>query len=55
MENKYAGILVVEGKGIFNLQGKDIKMLPGIFIYMKENTVHSLKAEENTSFILSLC
>ena len=31
-------------RGIFNLQGKDIKMLP----------VHSLKAEENSSFILTL-
>lgn len=48
-------IYVVEGKGIFNLEGKDIKMLPGVFIFMKENAVHSLKAEENTAFILSLC
>ncbi len=48
-------VYVVEGNGIFNLEGKDIKMLPGVFIYMKENAVHSLKAEENTSFILSLC
>ncbi len=45
---------VVEGKGIFNLEGKDIKMEPGVLIYMKENAVHSLKAEENTTFVLSL-
>ena len=48
-------IYVVEGRGIFNLEGKEIKMLPGVFIFMKENAIHSLKAEENTAFILSLC
>ncbi|MEK6906657.1 MAG: cupin domain-containing protein [Nanoarchaeota archaeon] len=48
-------IYVIEGDGIFNLEGKDIKMTPGIFIFMKENAVHSLKAKENTSFLLILC
>ena len=52
---KQGFVYVVEGNGVFNLEGKDIKMLPGVFIYMKENAVHSLKSEENTSFILSLC
>ena len=47
-------IYVVEGNGIFNLEGKKIEMIPGVFISMKKNAVHSLKAEENTSFILSL-
>lgn len=52
---KQGFVYVVEGKGIFNLEGRGIKMLPGVFIFMKENAVHSLKAEENTAFILSLC
>lgn len=52
---KQGFIYVVEGKGIFSLEGRGIKMLPGVFIFMKENAVHSLKAEENTAFILSLC
>jgi len=47
-------IYIIEGKGIFNLEGKKIKMLPGVFINMKRNAVHSLKAEKNTSFLLSL-
>ncbi|MEK6757871.1 MAG: cupin domain-containing protein [Nanoarchaeota archaeon] len=47
-------VYVIEGEGIFNLKGKDIKMIPGVFIYMDENAVHSLKAKENTSFILML-
>ncbi len=47
-------IYVIEGEGIFNLEGKDIKMISGIFIFMKENAIHSLNAKENTSFILCL-
>ena len=47
-------VYVVEGKGTFNLEGKKITMLPGVFIFMKKSVVHSLKAVENTSFILSL-
>lgn len=47
-------IYVLEGNGIFNLKGKKIKMLPGTFIFMKENDIHSLSAKLNTSFLLSL-
>ena len=36
------------------LDGRDIAMLPGVLIRMKKNAVHSLKAEENTSFPLYL-
>lgn len=52
---KQGFIYVIEGKGIFNLEGKDIKMEQGVFIFMKKNAIHSLKAEENTAFILGLC
>lgn len=51
---KQGFIYVIEGKGIFNLEGKNIKMLPGTFILMGENAVHSLKAKENTAFLLML-
>ena len=47
-------VYVVEGKGTFNLSGEDIEMIPGIFIHLEENIVHSIKAKENTSFILVL-
>ena len=47
-------VYVVEGKGVFNLEGKDIQMLPGVFIQLDKNMVHSLKVEENTSFLLAL-
>ena len=51
---KPGSVYVVEGKGIFNLAGKNIQMAAGVLIYMKANSAHSLKAEENTSFILTL-
>lgn len=47
-------VYIIEGNGIFNLAGEEIKMLPGVFIKMDKNAVHSLTASENTSFILSL-
>ena len=47
-------VYVVQGKGIFNLQGNNIEMQEGVFIHMEENAIHSLKAEENTFFILIL-
>ena len=51
---KYGYIYVLEGNGIFKLENKKIKMLPGVFIEMKKNAAHSLKAMENTSFLLIL-
>ena len=51
---KKAVVQVLEGNGIFNLEGKDIEMKDGIFIHMKENAKHSLKAIDNTSFLLWL-
>lgn len=47
-------IYVLEGSGIFNLEKEKIKMLPGVFISIKENTVHSLATETKLSFILLL-
>lgn len=51
---KQGFVYVIEGNGIFNLEGKNILMSSGIFIYLKESAKHSLKAKENTSFILVL-
>ena len=47
-------VYIVEGHGVFNLEGKDIKMKKGVMIFMKENSVHSLVVEDNTSFVLVL-
>ncbi len=48
-------VYVLEGEGTFILEGREMGMRPGIFFYMNKNAVHSLKAEKNTSFLLSLC
>ena len=49
-----AFVHVVEGDGVFNLEGEDIEMKPGVVIMMKADAVHNLKAVENTAFILGL-
>ena len=51
---KQGFVYVLEGNGVFNLEGKNIEMSPGIFIFLKENALHSLNSKENTSFILAL-
>lgn len=51
---KQGFVYVIEGNGIFRLEGKEIVMSSGTFIYLKEKAVHSLKANGNTSFILAL-
>jgi quercetin dioxygenase-like cupin family protein len=47
-------VYVIEGNGTFNLEGKDIIMQAGVLINLNRNAKHSLKAEENTSFLLFL-
>ena len=48
-------VYVLEGDGIFLLEGRKIEMRPGIFFPMSKNAIHSLTAEKDTSFLLSLC
>ncbi len=47
-------LYVLEGKGVFNLAGKDIAMKAGAIIHITKNMKHSLKAEKNTSYLLVL-
>jgi nitric oxide dioxygenase len=51
---KEGSVYVIEGKGVFNLKGESILMSPGVFIFMQKSASHSIRAEENTSFILAL-
>jgi nitric oxide dioxygenase len=43
---------VIGGKGVFRLGKEMIAMAPGVVIRMKPNAKHSLKADEDVSFIL---
>lgn len=49
-----AAVTVLKGEGIFVLNGKKIKMKPGVFIFMPENAPHSLSASKDLAILLSL-
>ena len=49
-----AAVTVLKGKGTFVLNGKNIPMEPGVFIFMPKNAPHSLSASEDLSILLSL-
>ncbi|MEG4501687.1 cupin domain-containing protein [Microcoleus sp. F10-C6] len=49
-----ATVNVIEGKGLLTLEGKDIVLEPGVFVFMPAKAIHALKAEEKLAFILTL-
>ncbi len=49
-----AVVQVIEGRGILTLEGQDILLEPGVFVYMPANAPHALKADENLAFLLTL-
>jgi quercetin dioxygenase-like cupin family protein len=52
--SREAAVTVLRGKGTFVLNGKKIKMEPGVFIFMPKNAPHSLSADEDLAILLSL-
>jgi quercetin dioxygenase-like cupin family protein len=49
-----AVINVIEGRGILILEGEEILLESGIFVFMRANAPHALKAEQNLAFLLTL-
>jgi quercetin dioxygenase-like cupin family protein len=49
-----ATVNVLQGRGILTLEGREITLEPGIFVFMPANAPHALKAEENLAFLLTL-
>lgn len=49
-----AVVQVIEGRGILTLEGKDIILEPGVFVFMPANAPHALKADTNLAFLLTL-
>ena len=49
-----AVVTVLKGKGVFILEGQKIRMEPGVFIFMPKDAPHSLSAEEDLAFLLSI-
>jgi quercetin dioxygenase-like cupin family protein len=49
-----AVVQVLEGNGILTLEGEEITLEPGVFVFMSANAPHALKASENLAFLLTL-
>jgi len=47
-------VQVLKGSGVFKLFDNEIRMAPGIFIFMPKDAPHSLKAEEDLAILLCL-
>ncbi|MEO8892851.1 MAG: cupin domain-containing protein [Coleofasciculaceae cyanobacterium] len=42
---------MIEGRGILTLEGREITLQPGVFVYMPAKTPHALHALENLAFL----
>ncbi|WP_019508715.1 globin domain-containing protein [Pleurocapsa sp. PCC 7319] len=49
-----AVVTVVEGTGNLNLEGQDIALSPGVFVFMPANAPHAVQAQQNLAFVLAL-
>ncbi len=49
-----AVVQVIEGRGILTLEGQDILLESGVFVFMPANAPHALQAQENLAFLLTL-
>jgi len=47
-------VSVIEGEGIFTLNGEKIALKTGVLILIPANAPHALEAQENLAFILTL-
>ena len=48
---RHVSLTVIEGRGIFTLNGQEIALQPGVFIYLPANTPHALHALENLALL----
>lgn len=51
---KDALVYVIEGTGIFMIEGEKISLNDGVFFEMKKDSVHSISAHKNLAFLLFL-
>jgi quercetin dioxygenase-like cupin family protein len=49
-----AVVQVIEGRGTLLLEGQEITLAPGVFVFMPANAPHALEAEANLAFLLTL-
>jgi quercetin dioxygenase-like cupin family protein len=46
-------VTVIAGRGTLTLEGQDVNLEPGVFVYMPAHTPHALQAIENLSLLHS--
>jgi quercetin dioxygenase-like cupin family protein len=51
---RHATVQVIEGTGSLTLNGEQISLSPGVFIFMEANAPHALEADANLAFLLTL-
>jgi quercetin dioxygenase-like cupin family protein len=44
-------VTVIEGRGVLTLEGREITLQPGVFVYIPANTPHALHALDNLAFL----
>ena len=49
-----ATVNVIEGQGVLTLEGKEIVLESGVFVFLPANAPHAVKAETNLAFLLTL-
>ncbi len=49
-----ATVNVIEGQGVLTLEGKEIVLESGVFVFIPANAPHAVKAETNLAFLLTL-
>ncbi|WP_026734893.1 cupin domain-containing protein [Fischerella sp. PCC 9605] len=49
-----ATVNVIEGQGVLILEGKEIRLKPGVFVFMPATARHALNAETNLTVLLTL-
>ncbi len=47
-------VYVLQGKGTFTLEDKEISLEPGVFIFMPANAPHALSAQKDLTMLLCL-
>nr|VFK37431.1 MAG: nitric oxide dioxygenase [Candidatus Kentron sp. TC]VFK37648.1 MAG: nitric oxide dioxygenase [Candidatus Kentron sp. TC]VFK51537.1 MAG: nitric oxide dioxygenase [Candidatus Kentron sp. TC] len=54
MSTKAGVVQVLKGTGSFTLFDREIRMNPGVFIFMPKNAPHALQADEDLAILLAL-
>lgn len=49
--SRNVSVTVIEGRGVLTIEGREITLEPGVFVYIPANIPHALRALENLAFL----